>query len=85
VEQLAFAVTVAVLTFGAGIVGLRLRTWLPEAHAPEKAREMIGAMSGLLGLLLTPIPLILELSQPYTGLLRLPPAGVIETMQALGP
>jgi hypothetical protein len=28
--------------------------------------------------------LILELSQPYSGLFRLPPAGVIETIQALG-
>jgi hypothetical protein len=28
--------------------------------------------------------LILELSQPYSGLFRLSPAGVIETLQALG-
>src|SRR5271168_3230101 len=28
--------------------------------------------------------LILELSQPYSGLFRLSPAGVIETIQALG-
>jgi hypothetical protein len=52
VDELVFAVTVAILTFGAGLVGLRLRTWLPERHAPERAREMIGSMTGLLGLLL---------------------------------
>jgi hypothetical protein len=49
---LAFAAAVAILTFGSGLVGLRLRTWLPERHAPDRARDMIGAMSGLLGLLL---------------------------------
>jgi hypothetical protein len=52
VIELVFAVVVAMLAFGAGLVGLRLRTWLPERHAPERAREMIGAMTGLLGLLL---------------------------------
>jgi hypothetical protein len=52
VNELVFAVTVAILAFGAGMVGLRLTDWLPERHAPERAREMIAAMSGLLGLLL---------------------------------
>ncbi len=51
-DELVFALVVAILTFGAGMIGLRLRTWLPERHAPERAREMIGAMTGLLGLLL---------------------------------
>ncbi len=49
---LIFAVVVAVLTFGAGLFGLRLHAWLPERHAPERAREMIGAMTGMLSLLL---------------------------------
>jgi hypothetical protein len=52
VNELLFAVTVAILAFGAGLVGLRLRAWLPERHAPERARDMIGSMTGLLGLLL---------------------------------
>jgi hypothetical protein len=29
--------------------------------------------------------LIMQLSQPYTGLFLIPPAGLIETMKALGP
>jgi hypothetical protein len=52
VDSLLFALGVAVLTFCAGLVGLKLHDWLPEEHAPEKSREMIGAMTGLLGLLL---------------------------------
>ena len=51
-DALFFALGVAVLAFGAGMVGLKLHEWLPEQHAPEKSREMIGAMTGLLGLLL---------------------------------
>jgi hypothetical protein len=50
-ETLAFAIAVAI-AFGCSVIGLRLRTWLPEPHAPDRAREMIGAMTGLLGLLL---------------------------------
>ncbi len=51
-NALIFAAVVAVLAFGAGILGLKLRVWLPEKHAPDRSREMIGAMTGLLGLLL---------------------------------
>ncbi len=51
-NELIFAAAVAILAFGAGLVGLRLRDWLPERHAPDRARDMIGSMSGLLGLLL---------------------------------
>jgi len=51
-ETLAFAFAVAVLAFGAGVLGLWLHVLLPEKHAPDRAREMIGAMTGLLGLLL---------------------------------
>ena len=50
--SVAFAAVVALLTFGFGVIGLKLRTWLPDEHAPDRAREMIGAMTGLLGLLL---------------------------------
>jgi Protein of unknown function (DUF4239) len=52
VESLFFAIGVAVLTFGAGVLGLKLHEWLPEKHAPDRSREMIGAITGLLGLLL---------------------------------
>jgi hypothetical protein len=69
-DELIFVVTVAILMFGAGLAGLTLRAWLPDRHAREQAREMIGAMTGLLGLLL--------------ALFRLSPAGVIETIDALG-
>jgi hypothetical protein len=51
-QTLALAIAIAFLAFGSGIVGLRLRAWLPERHAPDRAREMIGSMTGLLGLLL---------------------------------
>ena len=51
-DSLAFAIGVAVLAFCAGLLGLKLHDWLPERHAPDRAREMIGAMTGLLGLLL---------------------------------
>jgi hypothetical protein len=51
VESLLFALGVAVLTFGAGVLGLKLHEWLPEEHAPDRSREMIGAITGLLGLL----------------------------------
>ena len=47
-DELVFAVVVAILTFGAGLVGLRLRTRLPERHAPERAREMIVVCWSLL-------------------------------------
>jgi hypothetical protein len=69
-KKLIFVVTVAILMFGAGLAGLTLRTWLPDRHAPEQAHEMIGAMTGLLGLLL--------------ALFRLSQAGVIKTFNALG-
>ena len=51
-DTLLFALAVAVLAFGAGVLGLKLHEWLPEKHAPDRSREMIGAMTGLLGLLL---------------------------------
>ena len=51
-DALAFVIGVAVLAFAAGVFGLKLHAWLPEKHAPDNARDMIGAMTGLLGLLL---------------------------------
>ena len=50
--SLFFVIGVAVLAFCAGVLGLKLHIWLPEKHAPDRSREMIGAMTGLLGLLL---------------------------------
>jgi hypothetical protein len=50
--SLAFAIGIAVFAVCAGVLGLKLHDWLPERHAPGRAREMIGAMTGLLGLLL---------------------------------
>jgi len=52
VESVLFALGVAVLAFAAGLLGLRLHDWLPEKHAPDRSREMIGAITGLIGLLL---------------------------------
>jgi len=49
---LGFVASVAVLAFVAGLLGLKLHDWLPERHAADRARDMIGAMTGLLGLLL---------------------------------
>ena len=49
---LGFCIGVAVLAFCCGFLGLKLHIWLPERHAPDQARDMIGAMTGLLGLLL---------------------------------
>ena len=51
-ESVLFALGVAVLAFAAGLVGLKLHDWLPEKHALDRSREMIGAITGLLGLLL---------------------------------
>ncbi len=47
-----FAIFVAVIVFCAGIIGLSLRARLPEKHSPDRAAGMIGAMTGLMSLLL---------------------------------
>jgi hypothetical protein len=52
VESVLFALGVAVLAFAAGLLGLRLHDQLPEKHAPDRSREMIGAMTGMLSLLM---------------------------------
>jgi hypothetical protein len=46
-----FAVAVAVAVFAAGLVGLALQRTLPERHTTGPARDMIGAVVGLLTLL----------------------------------
>ena len=51
-NTLIFVVGIAVFAFGAGMLGLTLHVWLPEKHAPDRSREMIGAMTGMLSLLL---------------------------------
>ena len=51
-STVAFCLGIAGLAFCAGILGLKLHAWLPERHAADQSREMIGAMTGLLGLLL---------------------------------
>ncbi len=43
---------VAALTFAFGMAGLYLQTLLPEGHTSDRSREMIGAIIGLLSLLL---------------------------------
>ncbi len=43
---------VAVLAFVSGVIGLYLQKLLPETHSVEKARDMIGAIVGLVSLLL---------------------------------
>ncbi len=49
---LAVTISVAVVAFGAGVLGLTLHGRLPEKHSPDKSAGMIGAMTGLLSLLL---------------------------------
>ena len=46
------SIVVAVLTFGGGYLGLRLRKLLPEQHSVDNSREMIGSVMGLVTLLL---------------------------------
>ena len=46
------SVVVCVLAFGLGLVGLYLKRLLPERHMSAGSRDMIGAVIGLLSLLL---------------------------------
>lgn len=46
------SVAVGVLTFGVGLLGLYLKRFLPERHMSTGSRDMIGAVMGLLSLLL---------------------------------
>ena len=46
------AVGVAVLAFASGVAGLYLQKLLPEPHSVDRSRDMIGAIVGLVSLLL---------------------------------
>ena len=45
-QSLALTVSVAILAFVAGVVGMKLHIVLPEQHAPDRACDVIGAMTG---------------------------------------
>src|SRR5271166_6803758 len=51
-EAVWVAIIVTVLTFAGGVIGLYLQTRLPDEHSVEKSRDMIGAVMGLVTLLL---------------------------------
>ncbi len=51
-DSLEVALVVGVLAFASGFVGLKLQSLLPDDHTSDRSRDMIGAISGLLGLLL---------------------------------
>ena len=46
------AIVVTLLTFAGGVLGLYLQKTLPDEHSVEKSRDMIGAVMGLVTLLL---------------------------------
>ena len=46
------AILVTALTFAGGLAGLFLQRLLPDEHSAEKSRDMIGAVMGLVTLLL---------------------------------
>ena len=46
------AIIVTLLTFAGGVLGLYLQRMLPDEHSVEKSRDMIGAVMGLVTLLL---------------------------------
>jgi hypothetical protein len=46
------SIAVGILTFGVGLLGLCLQRLLPERHMSSGSRDMIGAVMGLLSLLL---------------------------------
>jgi ABC-type multidrug transport system fused ATPase/permease subunit len=50
--SLVISVAVGVLTFGLGVLGLYLKRLVPERHMSAGSRDMIGAVIGLLSLLL---------------------------------
>src|SRR6202011_2051190 len=52
VTAILISVAVCILTFGLGIFGLYLQKLLPENHMSSGSREMIGAIMGLVTLLL---------------------------------
>jgi hypothetical protein len=50
--SIAISVAVGIATFGLGTLGLYLKRLLPERHMSTGSREMIGAIMGLVSLLL---------------------------------
>ena len=50
--NLLISIAVLVLTFGSGFIGLLLQRILPEHHTSERSRDMIGAVVGLVTLML---------------------------------
>ena len=52
--------------------------------SPVNATVVVSLALGAIAVA-SAILLIIELSQPYAGLFRLPPGAMIETIQALGP
>jgi hypothetical protein len=50
--SVSVSIGVAVLTFGIGLLGLYLKRLVPERHMSAGSRDMIGAVIGLLSLLL---------------------------------
>src|SRR5271166_1103597 len=50
--SLSVSVVVGLLTFGVGLLGLYLKGLVPERHMSAGSRDMIGAVMGLLSLLL---------------------------------
>jgi hypothetical protein len=51
-STVSIAVFVVILTFAGGLAGLYLQKMLPDQHSVEKSRDMIGAVMGLVTLLL---------------------------------
>jgi hypothetical protein len=51
-ESITISVGVGILAFGMGLLGLYLRRLLPERHMSSGSRDMIGAIMGLVSLLL---------------------------------
>jgi len=50
--SISISVAVGVATFGLGMLGLYLKRLLPARHMPTGSKEMIGAIMGLVSLLL---------------------------------
>jgi hypothetical protein len=51
-ETVWFSIGIVLLTFAFGVLGMYLQRLLPEQHSAEKSRDMIGAVVGLVSLLL---------------------------------
>jgi uncharacterized protein YneF (UPF0154 family) len=51
-HSVTISVTVGLLAFAMGLLGLYIKRHLPERHMSTASRDMIGAIMGLLSLLL---------------------------------